>query len=60
MSDEKVVGQIITVGKERVAIVGGTLADLLDLNNWTEIKDGKVVNPGKGQTTIIVGQPKRR
>ena len=56
MSNKKVAGEIITVGDTPVAIVGETLADILNLDNWTEIDNGKVVNPGKGPSTIIVGK----
>jgi hypothetical protein len=55
----KVAGQIITIGDQTAAVVGGTLKQLLDLDNSTEIDNGKVVREQKGPDTIIVG-PKRQ
>lgn len=50
-----VAGQIVSVSGTPVAIVGETLADVLDIDNWEETREGKVVNPGKGPSQIIIG-----
>lgn len=54
--DKKLAGQIIGPG---VAIKGETLADVLDIDTWTEIRDGKVVKQGKSPIIIATPQAKK-
>jgi hypothetical protein len=53
--DRKIAGRIVTIGGRSAMIVGGTLSELLNLDNWTEIDNGRVVREQKGPDTVIVG-----